>query len=127
MRAFIVEAAQIADLHVLSVISENSAAAINYALNQRTKNITETVLLYNLGSNSLEMTITEFRQVAEEKSPKPVESVFILGDYSKTYVGGLKFDSLLHTFFKESFEKKHKKPLNFRGQMKLWGEVSEVK
>lgn len=37
MRAFIIEAAQIADLHVLSLISENSAAAINYALNQRTK------------------------------------------------------------------------------------------
>lgn len=38
MRAFIIEAAQIADLYVLSLISENSAAAINYALNQRTKN-----------------------------------------------------------------------------------------
>lgn len=57
MRAFIVEAAQIADLHVLSLISENSAAAINYALNQRTKNTTEKILFYNLGSNSLEMSL----------------------------------------------------------------------
>lgn len=40
MRAFMIEAAQIADLHVLALISENSGAAINYALNQRTKNTT---------------------------------------------------------------------------------------
>ena len=57
MRAFIIEAAQVAELHVLSLISENSAAAINYALNQRTKNTTETILFYNLGSNSLQMSL----------------------------------------------------------------------
>lgn len=71
MRAFIIQAAQIADLHVLSLISENTAAAINYALNQRTKNTTQRILFYNLGSNSMQMSIAEFKAVAEEKS-KPV-------------------------------------------------------
>lgn len=40
MRAFMIEAAQVADLYVLSLISENTGAALNYALNQRTKNTT---------------------------------------------------------------------------------------
>ena len=40
MRSFLIEAAQVADLHVLSLITENSAAAINYALNQRHVNTT---------------------------------------------------------------------------------------
>lgn len=71
MRAFIIQAAQIADLHVLSLISENTAAAINYALNQRTKNTTQRILFYNLGSNSMQMSIAQFKAVAEEKS-KPV-------------------------------------------------------
>ncbi len=71
MRAFIIQAAQIADLHVLSLISENTAAAINYALNQRTKNTTQRILFYNLGSNPMQMSIAQFKAVAEEKS-KPV-------------------------------------------------------
>ena len=64
MRAFFVEAAQIADLYVLSLISENSGAAINYALNQRSKNVNETILFYNLGANSLQMSIVEFQQIS---------------------------------------------------------------
>lgn len=102
MRAFIIEAAQIADLHVLSLISENTAAAINYALNQRTKNTSEVIMFYNLGSSSLEMSLVEFKPVAEEKG-KPVESIFVLGDYAKSYVGGLRFDSILFNYFKKKF------------------------
>lgn len=64
MRAFIIQAAQIADLHVLALVSENTAAAINYALNQRTKNTTQRILFYNLGSNSMQMSIAEFKAVA---------------------------------------------------------------
>lgn len=57
MRAFITEAAQVADLYLLSLISENTGAAINYALNQRSQNVTEKILFYNLGANSLQMTL----------------------------------------------------------------------
>lgn len=57
MRAFVAEAAQVADLYLLSMISENAGAALNYALNQRSSNATETILFYNLGANSLQMTI----------------------------------------------------------------------
>lgn len=70
------------------------------------------------------MSIVEFKQVAEEKSAKPVESIFVLADYSKPYVGGLRFDALLHRHFKKRFETKYKKQLNLRGSVKLWGEMS---
>ena len=102
MRQFLIEAAEVADLYVLSLISENTGAAINYALNQRTKNTTEKILFYNLGSNSLQMTIAEFRQVAQEKG-KPVESIFILGDYGKPYVGGLRQDVMIYNYFLKKF------------------------
>jgi len=39
-RQFLVHAAELADLYVLSLIHENTAAAINYALSQRTTNNT---------------------------------------------------------------------------------------
>lgn len=103
MRAFIIEAAQVADLYVLSLISENTGAALNYALNQRTKNTTETILFYNVGSNALQMTLAQFKQLPDEKTHKPVESVIILGDYGKSYVGGLRFDQVLFNYFKSRF------------------------
>ena len=56
-REFILSAAEVADLYVLSMISENTAASLNYALSQRKGNKTETVMFYNLGANSLQMTL----------------------------------------------------------------------
>lgn len=66
------QAAALADIYVLSIVSENTAASINYALSQRTQNKTENVLFYNVGSNALQMTLVEYKQVLTESSPKPV-------------------------------------------------------
>ena len=65
------------------------------------------------------MTLAEFKQVKTEKNPKPIESIFILGDYGHPYLGGLKVDSLIAQYFANKFEEKHKKPLNTRGKIKL--------
>ena len=62
-RQFLIKAATMADLYVITLIHENTGAALNYALSQRTSNDTETILFYNLGSNSLQMTLAEFKQV----------------------------------------------------------------
>ena len=62
-------------------------------------NQTENVLFYNLGSNALQMTLVEYKQVLTESSPKPVESIFIKDDYGKPYLGGLKFDSIICKYF----------------------------
>ena len=72
------------------------------------------------------MTIAEFRQVAQEKG-KPVESIFILGDYGKPYVGGLRQDVLIYNYFLKKFEKKHGKELSNRGKVKLFIEANKVK
>lgn len=56
-RNFLVQAASLADIYVLSIVSENTAASINYALSQRNQNKTENVLFYNVGSNALQMTL----------------------------------------------------------------------
>lgn len=108
-----------ADLYVLSLIHENTASAINYALTQRTTNDTETILFYNLGANSVQMTLAQFKQVKVEKNPKPVESIFILGDYGQPYVGGLKFDAMIANYFVKKFEEKHKRSLSQRGYIRL--------
>jgi molecular chaperone DnaK (HSP70) len=102
-RNFVLQAASVADIYVLSIISENTAASINYALSQRTQNKTENVLFYNVGSNSLQMTLVEYKQIQVESSPKPVESIFIKDDFGKPYVGGLRLDSIICKYFEEVF------------------------
>ena len=54
-----------------------------------------------------------------EKTPKPVESVFILGDYGKSFVGGLRFSAVVAQFFEKKFEEKYKKKLTLRAKIKL--------
>lgn len=58
MRSFIKEAAQVAELYVISMISENTAVAINYAMSMRSNTSeTERVLFYNVGANSLQISL----------------------------------------------------------------------
>jgi len=73
------------------------------------------------------MTLAEFRQVKNDKTAKPVESIFILGEFGKPYVGGLKFDALIANFFAKKFEAKHKKTLSQRGMIRLLSESERMK
>jgi hypoxia up-regulated 1 len=58
-RMSLVNAAAIADLNVLGLINENSAAAIHFAI---TRNDSEPVNVgfFNLGSNMLQISIVQF-------------------------------------------------------------------
>ena len=120
-RKFLADAAGLADLYVLSLIHENTAAALNYAVSQRSTNTTEKVLFYNLGANSLQMTLAEFKQIKSDKS-KNSENVFILGHYGRSYLGGLSLDYLIANFFTKKFEEKYQRTLSQRGQIRLLAE-----
>ncbi len=68
------------------------------------------------------MSLAEFREVKTDKT-KSIESVFILGDYGQSYVGGLSLDYLIADFFTKKFEEKYKKELNERGKIRLLAEA----
>lgn len=121
------DAATLADLYVLSLVHENTAAALNYALSQRTTNDTETILFYNLGANSLQMTLAEFKPIKNEKTGKSVESVFVIGDYGASHVGGLSLDHMIADYFTKKFEEKYKRTLNQRGKIRLLAEAEKTK
>ncbi len=61
-RKFVIRAAEAAQLEVFSLLSENTAAALNYGMNSNV-NGTSKILFYNLGANSLQMTIVEYEGV----------------------------------------------------------------
>lgn len=75
-----------------------------------------------MGANSVQLTLVQFKNEKTDKIHKGVESVYILGDYGLSYVGGLKFDSIIANYFKEQFETKYKKTLSQRGYIRLLAE-----
>jgi molecular chaperone DnaK (HSP70) len=72
------------------------------------------------------MTLAEFKQVKSEKT-KPIESVFVLGDYGVSHVGGLSLDHLISEHFIKKFEEKYKKTLNQRGRIRMLAEAEKTK
>lgn len=91
-RRLINEAAKIAGLMPLGFISENTAAAVKYAIDRQDLNETHRVLFYNLGSSSLKVSLIEFLAVNITSEPRPIETVKVLADYIEEEVSGVAFD-----------------------------------
>jgi hypoxia up-regulated 1 len=86
------QAARIAGLETLAIMSENSAAALYYGL-ERIDNTTHTVVFYNIGAYNLQVTLAEYLAVNVTSGPKKqVESIKILSDISVPNQGGTAYD-----------------------------------
>lgn len=76
-------AAKLAGLSPLGLVNENSAAALYYGLNRLDENGTQTILIYNMGSEHLQVSLVEFAAVFDSEVPTPnkmVEVVKVLAD-----------------------------------------------
>jgi len=90
----LINAAAIADLNVLGIVNENSAAAIHFAI---TRNDSDPVNIgfFNMGSHNLQISIVQFFGTYDELREKNIESMKILSHVSIPNFGGLQFDELL--------------------------------
>ena len=89
------EAGQIAGLEVLRIVNEPTAAALAYELGKGDKNIEQTILVYDLGGGTFDVSVLEIADgVFEVKSTS--------GD---TQLGGDDWDEALIRFLVDSFKK----------------------
>lgn len=104
-------AAEIAELKVLSLIEENTAAALHYGID-RVFEQPSTVLYYNMGAGSVQVTIVTYSSytVKEAGKNKTVGQFEVLGKAWDASLGGFNFDvrlaDLLATRFNEIWSKK---------------------
>lgn len=91
-RTALVNAAYIADLAVLSVVSDNTAAALNYAMT-RNDNESLNVMIYNLGSGKLQVSIVRFYGYTNPDNNKTIESLEVLSHETNTEFGGYEMDN----------------------------------
>ncbi len=93
-RQAVKDAGKMIDLEVVRIINEPTAAALAYGLG---KNLHETVVIYDLGGGTFDVSIIEIRErVFEVKSTG--------GDI---FLGGIDFDNTMINYVLEQFKAKH--------------------
>ena len=104
-------AADIADLRVLTLIEENTAAALHYGID-RVFEEPNTVLYYNMGSSHVQVSVVTYSSylVKEAGKNKTIGNVEVVGKAWDSSLGGFNFDvklaELLANRFNEAWGKK---------------------
>lgn len=105
-------AASISDFNVLSLIEENTAAALNYGMD-RNFDAPTTVLFYNMGSSSVQVSIVTYSTLVVKEAGnknKTVSQFEVVGKSWDSSLGGFNFDMVLAEMladrFNEAWEKK---------------------
>merc|ERR1711871_660008 len=110
-------AANIADLRVLSLIEENTAAALHYGID-RVFDEPHHVLYYNLGANSLQVSIMRYSSytMKEAGKNKTVGQFEVVGKSWKSSIGGAFVDVKLAELLADRFNEMWKKKKNYKGE-----------
>ena len=109
-RIELISAAQAAGLNVLSLINENTAAALYYGIDRLDNETDHFVLFYNLGASYLQTTLAKYSSANKNissKSSKVIENIEILAQSSDETLGGSTFDSVLAYYLAQKFETIH--------------------
>lgn len=100
-----IEAGKRAGLNVLAIINEPTAAAIAYGLNS--KDLKQTVLIYDLGGGTFDVTIAHINK----------DEINILGSDGKTDLGGKDWDDCIARYLTTEFQEQHDIDLSNDKQM----------
>jgi hypoxia up-regulated 1 len=108
-RQAVVAAGEIAGCRVLTLVHENSAFAVQRAVDfQPEKNTTETILFYNVGSRKTEVTLVKFgSRQAGMVAGKTAPVTTVLGSAIDTRIGGHLFDLKIADVMLKKFQEKH--------------------
>ena len=105
-RRALLDAAELADLNVLALINENSAAALHFGID-RVDETPLTYLFYNMGAGSLQVSIVRYHSYARKESKfakeKVVGSFEVLGSGWDATLGGASFDARLVDYMANEF------------------------
>jgi hypoxia up-regulated 1 len=113
-RIAIQNAAEIADLRVLSLVEENTAAALHYSID-RVYEEPYTVLFYNMGASSVQVSVVKYHSytVKEGGKNKSVGQFEVLGKGWDRSLGGFNFDVKLAELLADKFNAAWSKKKNY--------------
>jgi hypoxia up-regulated 1 len=104
-RRALLDAAALAELNVLGLIDETTAAALHYAMD-KTFETEQLFLFYNMGAASLQVSLIRFYSYDQPQKygkPKSVPALEVLSKAWNPTLGGLAFDHLLVEYLADQF------------------------
>ena len=105
-RRALLDAAELADLNVLALIDETTAAGLHYGIDRIEKD-PQNVLFYNMGASALQVSVMQFhsyeRKDTKYSKAKTVGSFQVLGKAWDASLGGISFDSRIVSFMADEF------------------------
>jgi hypoxia up-regulated 1 len=112
-RIALLDAAQLGDFNVLSLIDENTASALNFGMDKMYEE-PQTIVFYNLGASSLQVSVIKFhsyemKEGKHSKKTKTVGSIEVLGKAWDSTLGGLAFDYRLVEYMADHFNREWNK------------------
>jgi len=113
-RIAIQNAAEIADLRVLSLVEENTAAALHYGID-RVYEEPYTVVFYNMGASSVQVSVVKYHSYAVKDGGKSknVGQFEVLGKGWDRSLGGFNFDVKLAELLADKFNTAWSKKKNY--------------
>lgn len=106
-REAMLDAADIAGFNVLSLIEENTAAALQYGIDRFFENETHTMLIFNMGASSTQVSVFEYDSYTLTKLGKNQSygQFSVVGKAWDDALGGFDFDLKLVDFMADEFNK----------------------
>lgn len=105
-RRALLDAAALADLNVLALIDENTAAGLHYGID-RIEEEPQNILFYNMGASALQVSVIQFysyeRKESKHAKGKKVGAFQVLGKGWDASVGGEAFDARIVNFIADEF------------------------
>ena len=106
-RRALLDAALLANLNVLAMIDENTAAALHFGID-RIDEEAKNVVFYNMGASALQVSVVKYHSYEKmeskfSKKGKTVGSFEVLGKASDPTLGGLAFDARIVDHMAEEF------------------------
>lgn len=116
-RAAVYTAAEIADLNILSLIEENTAAALHYGID-RVFDTPYNVLFYNMGAGTTQVHIVSYSSypVKEGGKNKTIGQFEVLGKAWDSGLGGFNFDVRLADLLAQRFNAVWNKKASGKGK-----------
>lgn len=119
-RRALLDAAALADLNVLALIDENTAAGLHYGID-RVEETPRNILFYNMGASALQVSVMQFysydRKESKYSKPKRVGAFQVLGKAWDSSLGGIAFDARIVDHMADEFNEIWNKKRN-DGQVK---------
>merc|ERR1712038_1148454 len=113
-RSALLDAAQLADLNVLALIDENTAAGLHYGID-RIEEEPQNILFYNMGASALQVSVMQFHSYEKKEKyskSRTVGSFQVLGKAWDSSLGGLAFDARIVDFMADEFNEQWNKKRN---------------